>query len=540
MTEHNEKSTFHSSHQKEQRAMSRSAFKVSVAGLIGLVTGLVSQMVIAAIFGAGKVTDAYLTALTLPIYLQAVLISGLSFVFIPAFVKDVTEGREEDAWALVGAFFWLLGVILVPVALVIAIFAKPVLNVVAPGLDSSELDLAAQMLVVVSFTVPFAGYAAFTGSIQNARHHFFWPAARSAVNSVVNVIVVLLLYPSLGGMALAWGYLAAMGMEAAITTTPVIRHGWTRMEAFTSERVVTMFKLMAPLVLFGVLTRIIPVLERYYASSLPAGDLSYLGYANKINRIFQGLFGVSIVTTIFPMMSKAYAQDGDAGLMTHFSFGVRLTLAVSFPVVGLVSVVALPFAAVLFERGAFTHSDTLHVAQIIPMVLVRAVLFTMMSNLLSRAFYVTKDTRTVPVVSTLAVFAYFPLAYYGVQWWGYVGLAVASMIQGGISIAILSLLLVHRFALSTVIAVVRSSFLYFLLAAVVSVLAWLCMPALAEWPYILQLSVISVMAALLYIVALLWVDPEITTSIFEVTGVQRVLDMRIVGRLRARLRLGFQ
>lgn len=540
MTEQTEIDPTPSTRQKEQQAMSRSAFKVSVAGFIGLATGLVSQMVIAAIFGAGEVMDAYLTALTLPVYLQAVLISGLSVVFIPAFIKDVTEGCEEDAWALVGAFFWLLGVVLLPIAVGTALFAQPILQLTAPGLDPAEMELAAQMLAVVSFTVPFAGYAAFTSSIQNARNHFFWPSARSAVNSVVNVILVLLLYPYLGGMALAWGYLGAVGMEAAITITPVLRHGWTRREPFAGKRVMHLVKLLAPLILFGVLTRIIPVLERYYASALPDGDLSYLGYAHKITRIFQGVFGAGIVTTIFPMMSKAYAQEGDVGLMTHFTFGVRLTLAISLPVIGVLSVAATPFAALLFERGAFTHSDTVHVAAIIPTVLVRSVLFIMMSNLLSRAFYVTRDTRTTPIVSTLAVFAYLPLAHYGVHWWGYGGLAAAGMVQGGISIGILSLLIVRRFDLSAAISVVRSSFLYLFITIVSSVVAWLSLSALTEWPYLVQLSVVGLTAGALYIVALRWVDAPIAAALFEVTGIQRVLALGFVERFRSRFRVGFQ
>jgi putative peptidoglycan lipid II flippase len=89
------------------RSVSRSAFKVTLGGFFSLLAGLASQVITAAFFGAGAEMDAYLTAMVVPLYLQAVLLSGLSFVFIPAFVNEEAKGNDENAWALAGTFFWL-------------------------------------------------------------------------------------------------------------------------------------------------------------------------------------------------------------------------------------------------------------------------------------------------------------------------------------------------------------------------------------------------------------------------------------------------
>src|SRR3972149_4970947 len=54
--------------------VSRSAFKVTLGGLISSIVGFGFQLALASLFGAGVDMDAFLTAMVVPLYLQAVLI----------------------------------------------------------------------------------------------------------------------------------------------------------------------------------------------------------------------------------------------------------------------------------------------------------------------------------------------------------------------------------------------------------------------------------------------------------------------------------
>ncbi len=130
----------------EKRAISRSAFKVMLGGMFSILAGFINQMIIAAYFGAGAEMDAYLTALVIPAYFQAVLLSGLSFVFIPAFVREETKGNEDVAWELVGTFFWITSGILIVISIAASIFAKEIISITAPGFGPEKSTLAARML----------------------------------------------------------------------------------------------------------------------------------------------------------------------------------------------------------------------------------------------------------------------------------------------------------------------------------------------------------------------------------------------------------
>ena len=116
---------------------------------------------------------------------------------------------------------------------------------------------------------------------------------------------------------------------------------------------------------FGIFSDSTSIFERFFASDLPDGDLSYIGYANKISSIFVALLASGIAGAIFPSMARAFSNEGEEGLAQQFRHGLRLTLAVAVPASALVAVLAIPIISIIYERGAFTHATTINVSRII-------------------------------------------------------------------------------------------------------------------------------------------------------------------------------
>lgn len=511
-------------------AVSRSAFKVALGGLFSLIAGLASQVVLASIFGAGAEMDAFLTALVVPLYLRAVLLAGLSFVLIPAFVREETVGCEEDAWALVGTFFWLTGGLLTLAAVGGSLFAQRIIALSAPGLSPSKADLAARMLAVLLFSVPLTGLGSLTRGIQNARNRFFWPAVAAAIGSAGNLTSLLVLYRTMGPVALAWGYLVSEAVRACVTVGPVLRHGWTRLMPLSDGRVREMARLLAPFVFLGVLTRSGSLFERYFASGLPDGDLAYLGYASRISHIAMALLGEGIVTAIFPAMSRAYTRDGEVGLVEKAAYGFRLTLAVALPTLAITSAVAEPMITVLFERGAFGHAATMSVSRIVPLVVTDSVVLLMLQNLIRRMYYVTRDTHTVPLVDAVTSVLYVLLARALVDTWGYVGLALAKTLHSGLSLLVLlSLLLIRELRAFRTDKLLKHTLRYGTASLVAFLGARLASNVLAFLPAFLQLVGAFSVAGLLYMTILFRIDREIAVSILEMTGVHRIVTGAKVG-----------
>jgi putative peptidoglycan lipid II flippase len=492
-------------------------------GLIGLVVSLASQVVVASTFGASTSMDAYLTALVIPTYLQALLIGGLSFVFVPAFVRNEGTNNVDDAWSLAGTLLWLTGVTLTVLAIASTFLARTIIDISAPGLNPEKSELAARMLTVMMYSLPFTGVGSLAEGIQHTRSKFFMAAAAPAIGSLGNLTTLLMFHSTLGPMSLAWGSFVASMLQACVTLIPILRHGWARRLPLRDTRVRELGQLIWPFIFFGILTRCAPLFERYFASSLPDGDLSYLGYATKIARIVMVLLGAGIATTMFPAMARAYAQYGEQGLAEEVMFGLRLTLAIAVPVLAIASVLATPIVQVLFERGAFDHATTLSVSRILPLVMIDGVLVQMMGNVVGRAFYVTKDTFTLNVVNAAMIGLYILLAWLLIGWAGYVGLAAAQALYWLINLSVGFALMLWKLRSFKLGQFMKSALMIGSASMMAFLVAWLVVHLFPFLPALVQLIVSFGLAVLSYMFVLGRLERELAMSLLDITGVPHLL-----------------
>lgn len=522
----------------DNSSITKPASKVMLGGVISLVGSLASNIVIASLYGAGAHMDAYLTAMVIPTFLQIIIFWNLSFVLIPAFIEAEVNGGEQDAWALVGTFFWITMVILLVISIVGAVFSTVIIGMVAPGFQGEKSVLAAQMLSVLMFTAPFAGLSTLTVGIQNARNHFFWPSIAPAIGSLANVIILITLSRAIGPMSLCWGYFAATIFQAGATSIPILSKIWKKSLHLTDSRVVTIGRLILPLIIFGMFTSISPVVERYFSSGLPDGQIAYMGYANKISNIFVLLIASSIATVMFPSMARAYSQEGIHGLSQKNDFGLRLTFAIAFPTVLIVSAVAVPMIEILFERGAFNHSMTLGVERIIFAYLLGNVLFRMITNIFQRSFYVLKDTITQPVVSFILLILYIITAPFFLERWGYAGLAWSSAIRSGLGIIILWIVLIFRFPKDNLMEIFSYILKYGMAAVGAYTIGRLLVFELAHTSAFLQLLIGGLVGILIYVAILNFLEKEILLPLFEMLGLRFIIV--IVEKLQNRKDILFQ
>jgi putative peptidoglycan lipid II flippase len=498
--------------------VSNAAFKVMAGSVFSMLAGFLNQVIIAALFGTGQEMDAFFTALVVPLYLQAVLLGGLSFVFIPAFVREESSGNDDDAWSLVGTFIWLIGGILMVVAVVGSLFAGHIIQTTAPELPADKANLATGMLRIMIFSVPLMGLGSLTQGVQNARNSFFWPSVATAANSLANIVVLLALYPTLEGLALAWASLGAIVVQASITITPVLRHGWKRLLPLSDSRVREMAWLITPFLLFGLLTRCVPLIERYFASGLPDGEISYLGYAFKISNILVSLLGGGITTAIFPAMARAYNQGGESDLAEWTAYGIRLSIALALPALAILSAVSTPMVAVMFERNAFDHTSTINVSRILPFFILNDVVFFMLGNMIVRSLYVIKKTYTVQMINALSALLYIPFSAMLVGPLGYVGLAMARPLYGTVVMVLLGGLLMYRLPFAEVGTLLRDIFFYIVVGSATFLATWIVSEAVGMLPALIHLAIAGTVGAVLYMLLLFLVDRRIATAILDIGG----------------------
>ncbi|WP_240644103.1 murein biosynthesis integral membrane protein MurJ [Antribacter gilvus] len=223
------------------------ALLVTVVTLASRVVGFGRWLAQGAFLGTGGVDAPFNTANLLPNVLFEVAAGGaLAGAVVPllagplsraAFTSEGTEKSRQDASRIASALLGWTLVVLVPLAALLALLARPVVGLL--GLDDPLLeDVATGFLRVFAVQVPLYGIAVVLGGVLQAHKRFFWPAFAPLLSS----LVVIGVYGGfrvlaegnaqdvarLSGAALdwlAWGTTAGVAFLALPLLVPVWRTG---------------------------------------------------------------------------------------------------------------------------------------------------------------------------------------------------------------------------------------------------------------------------------------------------------------------------
>ncbi|MFE9632346.1 murein biosynthesis integral membrane protein MurJ [Streptomyces sp. NPDC006463] len=412
----------------------------------GAVFGLVRDQTIAHLFGAGHDSDAFLIAWTVPEMASTLLIEdAMALLMVPAFSQALArraairvgltrkEARAQDpVRLLVGATLPRLAAFLAAVASVLVVAAPLVVAVLAPGLPDPAL--AVQCTRMTALTVISFGLAGYFSAALRA-HRSFVPPAAIYVSYNIGIIGTMVALHALWGVRAAAAGVAAGGLLMVLVQLPSFfrnvgfgqprAKGAPRSQRDRDRPTLLAFGLIAPVIFFAVCRQSQVLVERFLAASLPPGAISHLNYAQKVAQMPMVL-SLMICTVTFPVVAQAMA-DGEREKARR-RVEQDLTLAALAVLLGSALVIgyAPQIIQVLFERGAFTHRDTLATASVMR-VYGLGLLGHCLVGALSRPFFSTARPTWFPALAMGAGLLVNVVAgAFAVDWWGTYGIAAAN------------------------------------------------------------------------------------------------------------------
>lgn len=378
--------------------------------------------------------DAFLAANIAPQYIITITMASLSFVFIPVFVEYAATGKEEESWQVAnGVISWCL-LLLGSVALGGMIFARPLLQLITPGLSPESLNLAVRVAMITWPTIMATGMASLLTGIYHSRERFGWPAAVPVIGGLVNLVMVVVLAKPLGVLGVAVAATTNLALQAALLL-PIVR--WPgRGKILASLRHPGMgqvLHLLWPLVLGSIFTRWTPLIDNFLASGLGEGAISHLGYGFKLTVMYSLLISTGISTVIFRRLALDTAGENNlADLRQTISWGLRGVWLAAAPAISLGWALALPLVTSLFRRGQFSGED----AQIVAVVF-QVYIFSLagmcLGSITGRVLYALKYTRLIAVAGVLEAVAYLVYTPLLARVWGILGVAAGYGLYYGLS-----------------------------------------------------------------------------------------------------------
>lgn len=408
-----------------QSGVVSAAVIISLGNVASRVLGLVREMVIAYLFGATGLVSVFRVAATIIQTLYDFLIGGMvSAALVPVF-SDSAERREE-LWRVASIVLNVLAIFLAGAVLLLEIFAPQLVWILGSGYDAELQRAAVDMLRLVLPAVFFLGMSGIVTGLLYSLKRFTFPAFTTAAYNVGIVVVALALSPMFGITSLIVGILIGSAWQV-ILQLPGLRDMHYRFAIdFAHPALRKILKLYAPVVAGLSISVVAVAIDRNLASHTGEQSLAWMQNATVLVQFPLGLVASAVSFAILPTLSQqSTVNSRQSDFQSTLAFGIKLILLLILPATVGLGLLAHPIVALVFERGAFTPTDTEWTARALQFYLL-GLPFAAIDQTLVFAFYARKNTFLPNLVQFIAVAIYLVVALALMQTHGFIGLVIAN------------------------------------------------------------------------------------------------------------------
>lgn len=353
----------------------KAASIISVLTLASRITGLVRQLLMAAMFGASPMTDAFNVAFRIPNMFRRLFAEGaFSQAFVPvlAGLKE-TEG-EAATKQLIDQIATVLAWALVLTCVLGVLGAPWLVWAMASGLQQSAqgFDAAVFMTRWMFPYIAFMSLVALSAGILNTWKRFAVPASTPVLLNLCMIVAAAWgapwfarlgiepIYAMVGGVML--GGVLQLGVQIPalkrLGLLPRIGLRWSSVRtAWQHPGTRNVTRLMLPALLGVSVAQVSLLINTQIASHMTTGSVSWLSYADLLMEFPTAMLGVALGAVLLPQLAAARAATDTGSYSQLLDWGLRLVLLLAVPCAVALLVFAKPLVAVLYHYGKFTAHD---------------------------------------------------------------------------------------------------------------------------------------------------------------------------------------
>lgn len=389
----------------------------SVGGLTlaSRVLGLVRDSLFVRFVGASFASDAFLVAFRLPNLFRALFAEGaFSAAFIPMFNRKITDkdgpGLPAGVAFAEDALSVLLPVLIV-MTILVEIFAWPVTLALSGKFNGVTNEQFAFAVGLSRFTFPyllFISLVSLLGGILNSLHKF-WVNAAAPILLNLTLIVALLLFHDHDPYLTARNQAIAVSVAGLLQLLWLIHACWTsgvrlrlKLPRFSPDVKKLMALIWPAAAGAGAVQINLVVSTALAASLLPAGSVTYIYTADRVNQLPLGLIGIGLGTVLLPLISRQLGAGEEKAAMESQNRGMELALLLTLPATMALVLCGGPIVAALFEHGKFTALNTYYTAQALSAFSIGLPSYILV-KVLTPGYYARADTKTPVRYATISM-----------------------------------------------------------------------------------------------------------------------------------------
>ena len=421
------------------------AVLLGATALASRVLGLIRDRLLAGTFGAGMELDAYYAAFRVPDLVYSFLVLGaLSAGFIPYFTK---RWKEKDAgvsaWRFTNAVLSIVSMALIVLSALGALFARPLLTLVAPGFDAPTMDIAVPVSSLLYLSTFFLGVSSvFGGVLQSLKRFTLYSIAPLIYNVGIIAGTMVAAFADRNVMWVGWGVVLGAFLHMFFQLMGSIHSGWRPHLWFglKDSDVRAMFGLMGPRVLGLAVSQMNLIVLTAIASALAVGSVSIFHFANNIQYVPVGVIGVAFAIAAFPHLSDAAAQNDTGAMERSVSQTTRSILFLILPVTVVLLLLRTQVVRVVLGAGVFGWNETITTANMLAYFSL-SLFAQALIPLYVRVFFANKNTVIPTLIAVFSALVAVACALLWTPRFGVTGIAMAFSLAAFVQCALLWLMM---------------------------------------------------------------------------------------------------
>ncbi len=439
----------------------KAASVISALSLASRVTGLVRQLLMAAMFGASPMTDAFNVAFRIPNMFRRLFAEGaFSQAFVPVLAGMKETGGEAATKELIDQIATVLAWVLVVTCVAGVVGAPWLVWAMASGLKQTPqgFDSAVFMTRWMFPYIAFMSLVALSAGILNTWKRFAVPAATPVLLNLSMIVAAAWGAPWFAKLglepifAMVGGVMVGGALQLGVQIPTLKRIGllprvgwrWSSISAawqHPGTRRVT--RLMLPALLGVSVAQISLLINTQIASHMATGSVSWLSYADLLMEFPTAMLGVALGAVLLPQLAAARSGE-DAGAYSQLlDWGLRLVLLLAVPCAVALLTFAKPLVAVLYHYGKFTATDVQQTSLALTGYGV-GLLGLVAIKVLAPGFYASQNIKTPVMIAVLVLVLTQMLNLVLVPLFAHAGLTLAIALGAMLNATLLLVGLVRR------------------------------------------------------------------------------------------------
>lgn len=384
---------------------------ITIVTLLSRVFGFFREIILAYKLGVSELSDAFVLATTLPQIIFTSFTLAIGINFIPIYLRVKSESAE-DFYKIVQTSLAIISFIIL---LIFLGFADEIIRIISPGSSKEFLDITVEYAKISIVSIVFIGYLNLSVSKFNVNRKQLIGVTLPIVTSLFTILGLvlygyfsieltfyLILVSYIFQFIIIFFYLENYKIRKENILTVLKKKKNQFFEH--KNNLILLYKRAIPTMMSTYIDQFIPLFERFIASYLMIGALTYLNYSHRLNGLLVGVIGSLITTLFYPVISK-YIKEKSTKKNVKINYAFNNILIVCIPITYFMAINSQQIVSLVYQNGRFNETDVTITATIFSIFVIGG-LFNILRSFLNTIFFSSMNTKD-PFLASLIVIVCF-------------------------------------------------------------------------------------------------------------------------------------